>query len=113
MVADVYAGDDNQAWDPADGTGISSVLFLIEADPDADALCRVANVISLTNRLPTAAKLVTTLTGRVVITIRLRAVTAEKTDCLLRKLNQLTCVVRADVHDIARVCSVGELTVSE
>lgn len=97
MTADVYAGD-NFLAESGDSPGQSlTAVFCIEADADADATCRIANVLRIANRAPTYCTLRTEHGERTTISVEIEGVSFSKAEYLLRKLSQLTCVTASEV----------------
>jgi hypothetical protein len=101
-VRDVYAGDDDQARASVDGVPRTDVLFVVEADPDPDALARIAGVVGLANQAPAGGRIVTGPSGRLTVSLEIADVPEATRDLIRRKLLQLTCVTAADAHVVHR-----------
>ena len=99
-VSDVYAGDDDLRATGPDGPVTADVLFVLEADPDPDALARITAILALTNQPPAGASLMTTDSGNLLVSIEVRAVRLDASELIRRKLAQLTCVSSAKCHAI-------------
>jgi len=98
MTADVYAGDDSLAEPSGSPEQLSTVVFRIEADAEADVTCRIANVLRIANRAPTRGTLLTEGGERTTISVEIEGVSLGKAEYLLRKLSQLTCVTASEVE---------------
>jgi len=96
-MADVYANDDDSP--PSDST--TSVLFIVIADAEPDALARVASIARLGNIAPAAGSFVTRSDGTIMISMELHGLPRATIEYLRRKLEQLSTVHRADAHCIS------------
>jgi hypothetical protein len=97
-VADVYAGDEDLLRGVPTAAERVDVLFRIEADPDPDALFRIAGIVSLANCAPHGGRIGATASGKLEIALELRAVPVTTRELIRRKLSQLTCVTHADAY---------------
>lgn len=102
MANDVYAGDSDQRPGATPLAPRIDARITVEADPDPDALARIAGIASLTNVAPVAASLTTTRAGPLTVVLEFSDITEAIADLVRRKLAQLTCVTRADCRTIAR-----------
>lgn len=92
VVADVYAGD-NAVPRGSSGT---SVLFLVIADHEPDALLRVATQLRIGNVLPSSGTLAMRDDGLVVMTFEISGLSEATVDFIRRKLLQLTTIHSVD-----------------
>jgi hypothetical protein len=98
----VYGGDDHLQGGGLEHAPRVHVLFRITADADPDVLCRVANVLSLSNQPPVSGSLRTITAGEVVIAVELPELLPETAERLRRKLAQLTCVVAVEANVVCQ-----------
>ena len=111
-MRDVYAGDDDQTRAQPDALH-PDVLFIVEADPDPDALVRISGIVSLTNRALLSGHMITDPAGRLSITLEVSGVPVATQELIRRKLQQLTCVTAADVHVVHRGPTPGSIEKSQ
>ena len=100
-MRDVYAGDDDHTRARSEAP-LSDVLFIIEADPDPDALSRIIGIVGLTNRAPASGHMVTGPSGQLNVTLEVQGIPLVTQDLIRRKLLQLTCVTAAEAHVVHR-----------
>jgi hypothetical protein len=96
MVKDVYSQDEDQLLGDRRAV-LAHVQFLVETESEARALVRVADTIAVSNRAPVSGRVAAKDLGGLVITIELRDCPATVAENIRRKLEQLTCVIRAEV----------------
>ena len=102
MVNDVYAGDSDQTPGAAAAATRIDARIVVQADPDPDALARIAGIASLTNVAPVSASVVTTRRGQLTVVLEFSDITEAIADLVRRKLAQLTCVTRAECRPTTR-----------
>ncbi len=94
-MADVYAGDDALRGATPPSPASIRARFVVEADPDPDALPRIAALVAFANRAPCAGDLRVRADGGLVVTLEVDDAPAASAELIVRKLAQLTCVRRA------------------
>ncbi|HSN73446.1 MAG TPA: hypothetical protein VLT59_18155 [Steroidobacteraceae bacterium] len=92
MTADVYA-DDDALRDGVPSASQHAFEYRVTADPDPDALCRIANQMLFANVAPWRLELIRDRAGHVCVTVELRGVVPSVAESIRRKLLQLTCVL--------------------
>jgi len=100
MTRDVYAGDEDMR-SALPIPGASSVLFIVTADPDSSCLARISAIIAMNNSPPHSGSLITDSCGQLIVTLEIRQCSSTTAEFLRRKLEQLTCVITAELVSVA------------
>jgi len=99
MTRDVYAGDEDMGSAPPSPCA-PSILFIVTADPDFDCLARISAIIAMTNSPPHSGSLITHSSGQLIVTLEIRQCSSTTAEFLRRKLEQLTCVITAELVSV-------------
>jgi hypothetical protein len=98
IVSRALTADDYTRGPSGPESPVVSVLYRIDADAQPDVLLRIAGVLNFANQAPWTFCMQNSGVEEVTVETSLRDVSAVLADMIRRKLTQLTCVIKVEMH---------------